>query len=87
MVVWQRLDSLNFSWDLLVLGSVTRNKGMVTGVPSGDRREVDICLTLTTSNVMSPSPSAMSSAGVLLGRWRMTAFIGSLLEEDFLKKE
>jgi hypothetical protein len=76
MAMWQRLVNLNISWDLMVLGSVSRNKGRVKGVPSGDRRDVDICLTLTTLDPMSPSPSAMSSAGVLLGRWRIIALIG-----------
>jgi hypothetical protein len=84
MTMWQRLDSLNISWDLMVLGSETRNRGRITGVPSGDRRDVIICLTLTTSNSMSPSPSVMSSAGVLLGMWRITALIGF---SDFGKKE
>jgi hypothetical protein len=41
--MWQRLESLKMSWDFVGLRRVTRNKGRVMGVPSGDRREVDIC--------------------------------------------
>jgi hypothetical protein len=33
-------------------------------------------LTLTTSKPRSTSPSEISCAGVLLGRWRNTALIG-----------
>jgi hypothetical protein len=74
--MWQRLDSLNSSWDLVALGRVTRNKGRVTGIPSSDRWVVDSCLMLTTSKPRSPRPPAMSSAGVLMGRWRITALMG-----------
>jgi hypothetical protein len=81
MEMWQRLESLKTSWGFVVLGRVTRNNGKVTGVPSGDRRAVDICLTLTTSNLRSTSPSVMSSAGVFIGRWRITAVICFLISE------
>jgi hypothetical protein len=44
MEMWQRLDNLNKSWDFVVLGTVTRNKGRVIYVvPSEDLRAVDIC--------------------------------------------
>jgi hypothetical protein len=37
MEMWQRLGSLNMSWDFVVLGRVTRNKGRVIFVvPSED---------------------------------------------------
>jgi hypothetical protein len=81
MAMWQRRERWNISWDFAVLGRVTRNSGRLTGLdPSGDRRVDDICLTLTTSNPRSTSPSEMSCAGVLLGRWRNTA----LMSNDFL---
>jgi hypothetical protein len=35
-----------------------------------------ICLTLTTSKPSSTSPSEISCAGILLGRWRNTVLIG-----------
>jgi hypothetical protein len=41
-----------------------------------DRRVVVICLTLTTSKPRFTSPSDISCAGVLSGKWRITAFIG-----------
>jgi hypothetical protein len=67
--MWQRLDNLNRSWDFVVLGRVTRNKGRGRCVvPSEDLRAVVICLTLITSKPKSTSPSAMSSAGVFIGR-------------------
>jgi hypothetical protein len=52
-----------------------KGKVMFEG-PSWGRRAADICLTLMASKPMSTSPSAMSSAGVLIGRWRITALIG-----------
>jgi hypothetical protein len=76
MEMWQRLESLKTTWDFVVLRRVTRNKGNVMGVPSGDRRAVDICLKLITSNSRPTSPSVMSSAGVFFGRLRVTALIG-----------
>jgi Na+/pantothenate symporter len=68
MAVWQRMDSSNSFWDLVALGRIARNKGMVTCVPFSERRMVDSCVTLTTSKLRFPSLSAMSSAGVLLDR-------------------
>jgi hypothetical protein len=49
VATWQRLVSLNTSWDSDVLGEVIRKKGMFTVVvPSGgDRWVADICLKLT----------------------------------------
>jgi hypothetical protein len=55
-----------------VLGKVTRDK--VMGFEPSERAE-EICLTVTTSKPRSTSPSDMSYAGVLLFRWRNTAFI------------
>jgi hypothetical protein len=69
MEMWQRLDNLNKSWDFVVLGRVRRNKGrVICVVPSEDLRAVDICLALITSKPRFTSPSAMSSAGVFIGR-------------------
>jgi hypothetical protein len=77
MEMWQRLDSLKICGDFSVLGRVTRNRGKFTILdPSGDRQVDVICLTLMTSNPRSTSPSEMSWAGVLLGKWRNTALIG-----------
>jgi hypothetical protein len=50
MEIWQRLENLKRSWDFVVLSRVTRNKGRVMDVPSGDRQAVGICLMLITSN-------------------------------------
>jgi hypothetical protein len=77
MEMWQSLDSLKISCDFAILGSVIRNKGRgFVVVPSvGDRRVVVICLTLLTSKPQFTKPSEMSSAGVLGGRCRMTAFM------------
>jgi hypothetical protein len=49
---------------------------MVVDPSEGDRRVAVICLTLITSNPRLTSPTDISSAGVLCGRWRITAFIG-----------
>jgi hypothetical protein len=58
------------SWDFAILGRVSRNRGKAMGMePSGGRRAVDICLMPITSKSRSTSPSAMSSAGVFMGRW------------------
>jgi hypothetical protein len=46
---------------------------MVVDPSEGDRRVVVICLTVITSNPRLTSPSDISSAGVLCGRWRITA--------------
>jgi hypothetical protein len=66
------------SWDFAVLGKVIRKRGriMVVDPSEGDRRVAVICLTLITSNTRLTSPSDISSAGVLWGRWCITAFIG-----------
>jgi hypothetical protein len=77
MEMWQRLDSLKRSWDFAVLGRVTKNRGKVMDVePSGDRQAVDICLMLITSKLKPTSPSAMSSTGMFMCRWLITALIG-----------
>jgi hypothetical protein len=69
---------VEISWDFVVLGKVIRDrlKFMVVDASEGDRRVSVICLTLITSNPRLTSPSDISSAGVLCGRWRITAFIG-----------
>jgi hypothetical protein len=56
-----------------------RNRGrfLVVAVSSeDDRRVVVICLTLRTSRLRVTSPSQMSAAGVSIGRWHITAFMG-----------
>jgi hypothetical protein len=84
--MWQRLGRRKISWDFLVLGKVLRKSGRVITLDSsgGDRPLVVICLTLITSKPRLTNPSEMSWAGVLCGRWRMTAFICFLY---FGKKE
>jgi hypothetical protein len=78
MEMWQRLDNLKIAWDFADLGSVMRKNGTVFVDASsvGDRRIVVICLTLMTLKPRFTSPSEMSSAWVLGGRCRMTAFFG-----------
>jgi hypothetical protein len=78
VATWQRLVSLNTSWDCDVLGKVIRKMGMFTVVvPSaGDQWVADICFTLTASKPRFINPSEMSSAGVVNGRCHITAFIG-----------
>jgi hypothetical protein len=78
MDMWQRHGSLKMSCDLALLGRVIRNKGRFLVLVSleGDLRVVVICLTLTTSNPRFSSPSEISFAGVLDGRWQITAFMG-----------
>jgi hypothetical protein len=78
MAVWQRLVSLNISWDFGILGKIIRKRGMfIVVVPSsGDRRAVEICLTLITSKPRFTNLSEMSSAGTETGRCRIAAFIG-----------
>jgi hypothetical protein len=78
IAIWQRLVSLNISWDFDVLGKVIRKRGMfIMSVPSaGDRRVVDICLTLITSKPRFANPTGISSAGVVNGRCRITVCIG-----------
>jgi hypothetical protein len=76
--MWQRTVKGKITWDFAVLGKVMRNRGrFLDRVPSdGDRRVVDICLTLMMSKPRSISPSEMSCAGVFRGRWRITALTG-----------
>jgi hypothetical protein len=76
--MWQRLCSRKLFWDFVVLGKVIKNMERFMDVdPSeGDRRVAVICLTLITSNPRLTSPSDIYYAGLLCGRWRITAFIG-----------
>jgi hypothetical protein len=55
-----------------------RNRGrcLVDVSSDGDRRVVDICLTLIMSKPRSVSLSEMACAGVFIGRWRITALMG-----------
>jgi hypothetical protein len=72
------LSSWKISWDFAVLGKVIRKRRRFIGFdPSGGYRRVAvICLMLITSKPRLTSPSDMSSAGVLCGRLRITAFVG-----------
>jgi hypothetical protein len=83
--IWLHLDgnvaelgSWKISWDFAVLGKVTRKRGRfnILGSSGGDRRVVVICLKLITSKPRLTNPSQISFAGVLYGRWRITAFMG-----------
>jgi hypothetical protein len=76
--MWQTLCSRKISWDFAVLGKVIRKRGrfMVFDPSEGDRRVAVICLTLIMTKPRLTSPSDMSSAWVLCGRWRITAFVG-----------
>jgi hypothetical protein len=69
---------VNISYDFVVLGNVMRNKGeLKVVVPyADDQWLVVICLTLIRSKPRLINPSYISSAGVLCGRWRITAFTG-----------
>jgi hypothetical protein len=49
---------------------------VVADPSGGDRRVAVICSTLITSKPRLTSASDMYSAGVLRGRWRITAFMG-----------
>jgi hypothetical protein len=73
--MWQRFVSRKVSWDFAVLDKAMRNKGRfgVDVSSGGVRRVVIICLTLMTSNPRLTYPSDISSAGVLMGRCRITA--------------
>jgi hypothetical protein len=75
--MWQRLGRLKMSCDFAVLGKVIRNKGrfLVVDSSEGDLRVVVICLTLTMSNRRFSSPSEISLAAVLDGRWRIMAIM------------
>jgi hypothetical protein len=59
-------------------------QGQILDSLGGDQWVAVICLTLTTSKSRFTSLSEISSAGVLCGRWRITAFRGFL---NFGKKE
>jgi hypothetical protein len=76
--MWQRFCSRKISCGFVVLGTVISKRGrfMVVDPSEGDRRVAVICLTLITSKLRLTSPSDISSAGLLCGRWRITAFIG-----------
>jgi hypothetical protein len=76
--MWQRLCSRNISCDFVVPGKLIRKRGrfMVVDPSEGVRRVAVICLTLITSNPRLTSQSDISYAGVLCGKWRITAFIG-----------
>jgi hypothetical protein len=65
MEMWHRLKSLKMFCNFSDLGKVTRNKvKVIEVVPSGDRRAVDICLTLIKSKPRSTSLSYMSTTVV-----------------------
>jgi hypothetical protein len=77
VAIWQRLVSLNISWDFDVPGKVIMTRGIFTVVvPSaGDRLLIHISLALVTATLKFANPSEMSSAGAVTGRGRITAFI------------
>jgi hypothetical protein len=68
------------------LGRVMRNRGrfMILDSSGGECRVAVICLTLTTSKPRFTSPSEISFAGMLCGRWRITTFMGF---SDFGRKD
>jgi hypothetical protein len=78
IAIWQRLISLNISWDFDIPGKVIRKRGMFTVVvPFGiNRQVVDICLMLLISKPRFTNTSEMSSAGVMNGRCHIRAFVG-----------
>jgi hypothetical protein len=57
---------------------------MILDSSGGERPVALICLTLKTSKPRLTSPSEISFAGALCGRWRITPFMGFL---DSGKKE
>jgi hypothetical protein len=59
---------LNISWDFDIIGKVIMRRGTFTVVvpPAGDRRVVDICLTLITSKPRFTNAYGMSSAELRL---------------------
>jgi hypothetical protein len=69
--MWQRLGSRKISWNFAVLGKVIRIRGMFMAFdPSGMTDGwLSSALTLVTSNPRLTSPSDVSSAGVICGRW------------------
>jgi hypothetical protein len=75
-----------FFGTLPFLDMFTRNRGkfMILSSSGGDRRVAVNCLKLTTSKSRLTSPSEISSAGVLCGKWSITAFMGF---SDFGKQE
>jgi hypothetical protein len=85
--IWQRLVSLNTSLDFDVLGKVIRkNERFIMDVPSaGDRRVLDICLTLIKSKQRFTNPFELSSAGVVKGNCA-TAFICFWSPEDMSRE-
>jgi hypothetical protein len=70
---------LNIAWDFDFLRKVITKKGIFTVVvPSaGDRRVVNIYLTLITSKARFTNPPEMSFAGVETGRCRIIVLLGS----------
>jgi hypothetical protein len=78
IATWQRLISLNISWDFAGLGEGIGKRGMLTVVVlfACDRRVIDIFLSLITSKPRFTNPTEMSSAGVENGRCRITAYTG-----------
>jgi hypothetical protein len=76
--MWQRLGKVKISCDFAILGKVMRKKDkLMVVVPSADDQSlVVICLTAVMSKPRLFSPSNMVSAGVLCGRWHITAFTG-----------
>jgi hypothetical protein len=71
IATWQGLGSRKISWDFDVLGKVIRKRGRfkVFDTSGGDRRMVVIYLALITTKLRLTSPSNVSSAGVVCGRW------------------
>jgi hypothetical protein len=76
MEMKQRLVNSKISCYLSDLGRVIRKKGKFLVEESWYRWEVDISLTLIISKARLTRPSQISSAGVLTGRYRKTAFTG-----------
>jgi hypothetical protein len=77
IAVWQRLVSLNISWDCDFLYKVIRKREIFAVVVpvASDTRVAGICLTLITSKPSFTISSEMPSAGVETGRCRVTAYI------------
>jgi hypothetical protein len=78
MEMWQKLGRLKISCDFAILGKVIRNKVrfLVVASSEGNLRVVVICLTLNNVKPQVSSPPKVSLAGVLDGRWRITASMG-----------
>jgi hypothetical protein len=77
IAIWQRLVSLNISWDFGFLGKNIRKRGMFTVVVSsaGDRRVIHICLALITAELKFTNPSEMCSVEDETGRRLIAVFI------------